>query len=224
VRDPEDFCAGGDFCQELTGATDTTFRRIYTGGPSERIISQGKTISLLADMSPLTLGHLLLISNRHYISFGQVVSDYPDAVISALAEIFPRYQASFGEPVVMEHGSTSGMAGSACITHAHLHLLPLPFDQVHALMTQDGLSWTALDSIADLDQFGRADLPYFYCGDVATHKVYGVAQKRPRQYLRSVAGRLLSIDDPEWDYAVIVRKYLLRATLEKTADWRIPLP
>lgn len=219
----DDLCVGGDFCEELTGAPDTTFHRIYTGHPSKRIISQGKTISLLPDMSPLTLGHLLLVSNRHYISFGQVVSDYADAVIAALAEIFPRYRASFGEPVVMEHGSTSGMAGSACITHAHLHLLPLRFHQVHALMTQDGLSSTTLGGIADLGQFGRADLPYFYCGDVATHKVYGVAQKRPRQYLRSVAGRLLSIDDPEWDYAVIVRKHLLRATLEKTAGWQVPL-
>lgn len=91
-------------------------------------------------------------------------------------------------------------------------------------MTQDGLSSIPLDEITDLEQFGRADLPYFYCGDAATHKVYGVAQKKPRQYLRSVAGRLLGIEDPEWDYAITVRKHLLRATLEETASWRIPLP
>lgn len=127
MQDLERFCVGADFCQELTGATDTAFRRTYTGSPPERIISQGETMSLLADMSPLTLGHLLLISNRHYISFGQVVTDYADAVVAALDEIFPRYRVSFGEPVVMEHGSTNSMAGSACITHAHLHLLPLRF-------------------------------------------------------------------------------------------------
>jgi diadenosine tetraphosphate (Ap4A) HIT family hydrolase len=175
-------------------------------------------------MSPLTRGHLLLVSNRHYLSFGEVMSDHADAVVAALDEVLPLYKAGFGEPVILEHGSTNGMDGSACITHAHLHLLPLMLEQVHALMAGDGLEAAALGDIADLEQFGRADLPYFYCGDGDTHWVYGVAQARPRQYLRSVAGRLLGLHDPEWDYAVVVRKHLLRETVEEVADWRISLP
>lgn len=224
MPESEGSCAGSDFCQELAGAADTAFRRVYHGNPPKRIISHGVTVSLLADMSPLTRGHLLLVSNRHYVSFGEVVTEDADAVTMALGEVLPQYKMSFGEPVIMEHGSTKSMNGSACITHAHLHLLPLPFGQVHKSMIEDGLSSAPIDSITDLGQLGRADLPYFYCGDTDTHRVYGVAEARPRQYLRSVAGKLLGIDDPEWDYAVVVRKHLLRATLEETAGWRVPLP
>ncbi|MQY05182.1 HIT family protein [Actinomadura macrotermitis] len=224
MPEPEGFCVGSDFCQELAGAGETVFQRVYDGRPSSRIISHGSTISLLADMSPLTRGHLLMVSNRHYVSFGQLMIDHADAAKTALADVLPQYKASFGEPVIMEHGSTNSMDGSACITHAHLHLLPLQLDQVHALMTLDGLSSTALGSISDLAELGHADLPYFYCSDASTHRVYGVAQPMPRQYLRSVAGRLLGLDDPEWDYAVIVRKQLLRATVEEAMDWRVPLP
>jgi diadenosine tetraphosphate (Ap4A) HIT family hydrolase len=223
VAELERVCEGSDFCQELAGATETAFRRVYDGDPEGRIIGHGPTISLLADMSPLARGHLLLVSNRHYVSFGEVVSDHADAVTAALSMILPQYRASFGEPVILEHGSSNSMNGSACITHAHIHLLPLRFDQVHGLMTRDGLSSTSIDGIVDLAQFGRAGEPYFYCGDAEVHRVYGVAQARPRQYLRSIAGTLLGINDPEWDYALVVRKHLLRATVNDVANWRISL-
>lgn len=221
---PEGSCGGSDFCQELAGVTDTAFRRVYAGDPERRIISQGATLSLLADMSPLVRGHLLLVSNRHYFSFGEVAIDHREAVTASIEKISPQYLATFGELVIMEHGSTDSMDGSACITHAHLHLLPLRLSNVHETMVRDDLASRHIDGIADLAQLGRAGLPYFYCGDTTTHRVYGVAQTRPRQYLRSVAGRLLGLEDPEWDYALIVRKDLLKATVRDTVDWRIPVP
>ncbi|MFG2091890.1 HIT family protein [Spirillospora sp. NPDC048824] len=219
-----DSCAGSDFCQELTGAEHVTFHRVYNGSPPGRILARGSTLALLADMSPLTRGHLLLIPTAHYVSFGAVMCDHAEDVATALKRIIPLYTASFGDPVFLEHGSTMGMEGSACVTHAHIHLLPLPFRQVNALMARDGLVSTTLGGLADLEQFGYDDRPYFYCGDTAEHQVYAAVQARPRQYLRSVAGRILGIPDPEWDYAVVVRKDLLTATMKETARWRLSLP
>lgn len=219
-----DSCLGSDFCHELAGARDVTFHHIYEGSPPERIIGRGNTLALLADMSPLTWGHLLLVPNDHYVSFGAAMCDHAEEVATALKQIVPPYAASFGEPVFLEHGSTMRMEGSACVTHAHIHLLPLPFREVSALMAQDGLTPTTLGGLADLEQFGHDDLPYFYCGDATEHQVYAAVQARPRQYLRSVAGRLLGIADPEWDYAVVVRKSILVATMKETAHWRLSLP
>lgn len=217
-------CVGSDFCEELAGAEDVTFHRIYGGSPPGRIIGRGSTLTLMADMSPLTRGHLLLVPNDHYFSFGAVMYGHAEEVATALKQIVPPYAASFGEPVFLEHGSTMRMEGSACVTHAHIHLLPLPFAEVNALMARDGLVPTALGGIVDLEQFGHDDLPYFYCGDATEHQVYAAVQAKPRQYLRSVAGRLLGIADPEWDYAVVVRKDVLVATMKQTAHWRLSLP
>lgn len=219
-----DSCVGSDFCQELAGVEDITFRRIYGGSPRGRIIGRGSALALLADMSPLTWGHLLLVPNAHYVSFGAVMCEYAEEVATAIKQIIPPYGASFGEPVFLEHGSTMRMEGSACVTHAHIHLLPLPFKDVDMLMARDGLVPTTLGDIADLERFGRDDLPYFYCGDATEHQVYAPVQAKPRQYLRSVAGRLLGIADPEWDYAVVVRKNVLLATMKETAHWRLSLP
>lgn len=217
-------CVGSDFCQELAGDEDVTFRRIYGGSPPGRVIARGSTLALLADMSPLTRGHLLLVSNAHYVSFGAVMCDHAEEVVAALKQIVPPYQASFGKPVFLEHGSTMRMEGSACVTHAHLHLLPLPFEEVSALMVRDGLVSATLGCLTDLERFGHGDRPYFYCGDATEHQVYAAVQARPRQYLRSVAGRLLGIADPEWDYAVVVRKGILLATMKETVHWKLSLP
>jgi len=214
-------CVGADFCQELSGAADTDFSRTYQGSPGSRIICRSENLALLADMSPLTTGHLLLVSNEHYLSFGEVVRDHATEVEDALKLIYGQYSMTFGELVVMEHGSSQEMDGSACITHAHMHFLPLRLDAVHRAMTEDGLTALELTDIKDLKRLGERGLPYFYCGDSTRHRVYGVARKMRRQYLRSIAGKLLGIADPEWDYAVVLRKELLRATLARTAGWHI---
>ncbi|MBC6456630.1 hypothetical protein [Actinomadura sp. HBU206391] len=214
-------CVGADLCQELSGATDTDFTRTYQGDPDSRIICRSDNLTLLADMSPLVVGHLLLASNDHYFSFGEAVRDHVEEVKGLLGGIFDQYAETFSEPVIMEHGSSQVMEGSGCITHAHIHILPLQLDAVHRVMTQDGLIASELSDLRDLKDLGDRGLPYFYCSDRARHRVYGVARAMRRQYLRSVAGLLLGIADPEWDYAVVVRKDLLRITLNRTAGWHI---
>lgn len=44
-------------------------------------------------------------------------------------------------------------------------------------------------------------------------RVYGVGARPQSQYLRSVAARVLGLGDGEYDWAVVVRKQLLRATV-----------
>jgi len=214
-------CSGADFCQELAGCADTEFTRTYIGDPESRIICRSSNLSLVADLSPLAAGHLLLLSNRHYLSFGEVLSDHAEEVGEAFLHVFGKYAETFGDPVVLEHGSSRAMDGSACIAHAHLHLLPLRLGAVHEVMTSDGLSASELPGMDSLRIFGDQGLPYFYCGNRAVHRVYGVSRVMRRQYLRSVAGRLLGMADPEWDYAIVVRRQLLRATMAKTAGWTL---
>lgn len=111
------------------------------------------------------------------------------------------------------------MDGSACITHAHWHLLPLSFDAIHQILVADGLRPTELEDLIDLGALAEKKEPYLFCGDGRRNCVYPIRRRMRRQYLRSVAGSLLGIPDPEWDYAVVVRTELLRRTMRLTADW-----
>jgi diadenosine tetraphosphate (Ap4A) HIT family hydrolase len=214
-------CVGADFCQELSGGADTTFRRVYAGDPADRIIARSRHLSLLVDLSPLCTGHLLIASNAHYLSFAEVIRDHGDEVIRFRDRVLEQYTTIFGAPVVLEHGSFEGMDGSACITHAHWHVLPLALEDIDGIIRGDGLPVTEFGHVLELASAIEKAKPYFYCADGSRHLVYADALRVPRQYLRSVAGRLLGIPDPEWDYAVVVRKDLLRHTLDLTVPWNI---
>jgi diadenosine tetraphosphate (Ap4A) HIT family hydrolase len=219
-RPPELTCRGADFCSELSGRSDTEFDAVYDGDPPTRLIARSGNFTLMADMSPLCIGHLLLVPNLHYLSFAEAIAEHEAEVKDITERIVDQYAQTFGEPLILEHGSSRTTDGSSCITHAHWHLLPIPFDSVNEIIVRDGLDWTDLDGLGELARSARGTT-HFLCCDRHRRRLYGSGRGMRRQYLRSVVAAVLGIPDPEWDYAVVVRKYLLRETMVATADWRL---
>jgi diadenosine tetraphosphate (Ap4A) HIT family hydrolase len=214
-------CVGADFCQELSGQLDTEFHRTYGACASTRIIGRSQSLCLLVDMSPLCVGHLLIVSEQHYLSFAGVMREHGPEVKDVLDLVFSQYQNTFGEPVVLEHGSSLDTGDSGCITHAHWHLFPLDLDAIHKIMLTDGLSFTELAGVEDLAAVDQG-IPYFFAADRSRQRLYDVERMR-RQYLRSVAGELLGIPDPEWDYAVVVRKEFFWRTMYQVINWHLTI-
>lgn len=214
-------CEGADFCEEISGSDDTVFGRVYEGDPPTRRIFGTENFELLADMSPLTVGHLLLLPKEHYLSFAQVVQGAGEEVESLLIRLAELYTTTFGPPLVLEHGSTADSDHHACITHAHLHFLPVAAKQVDDHLMRDGLEYRDLDSLAQLGAPPWPQSSYFLRYYDGGCRVYLPTAAQRRQYLRSAVGATLSMEDPEWDYAVVVRKPYLRATMKMVETWSI---
>jgi diadenosine tetraphosphate (Ap4A) HIT family hydrolase len=212
-------CEGADLCQEIAGSADTSFVRTYQGEPPSRTIFQTEEFVLMADLSPLTVGHVLLLPKTHYFSFSALLRTHLDELECLLSRTVPFYSDTFGEPLVLEHGSAPGSDGAACITHAHWHLVPVDGHTVDELIRQDGLPCTELTELAELGQPRFTRTPYFYVSYKNAHRVYQPSPITRRQYLRSIAGRVLAIEDPEWDYALVIRKQYLRDTMTMTRNW-----
>ncbi|WP_410646118.1 hypothetical protein [Amycolatopsis sp. cmx-4-54] len=212
-------CAGADFCDELSGADDTSFARFYEGDPPSRLICSTENLTLLADMSPLALGHLLLLPSDHYLSFAQVLSLHEAEVAGFLADVVPLYREAFGEPLILEHGSSAGQDSHACITHAHLHFLPVDGDAVDDHLIGDSLAYRDLGSLGELALSPWPSSAYFLRVYRERVRVYLPTGEQKRQYLRSVVGAVLAIEDPEWDYAVVMRKGELRQTMRMVDRW-----
>jgi diadenosine tetraphosphate (Ap4A) HIT family hydrolase len=208
-----------DFCQELRGSEDTSFIRTYEGEPRSRIIAASSNLTLMADLSPLCTGHLLLVSNFHYYSYAAVCRDHVEEVAQVTDLIQDLYGSTFGNPVVLEHGSSLDTSGSSCISHAHLHFLPVSADRVVEAMAEDGLKHADLSSLSDLVAYEQ--VPYYYVASAGCRRVYSIDRSMKQQYLRSVAGKILGIPDPEWDWALVIRKECLRASMLATAHWSL---
>lgn len=214
-----DFCRGADFCDEIAGDSDVTFNRVYEGDPATRTVVSGGTFVVVADLSPLTVGHLLILPRAHYLSFAGVIRHHLPELRELLDWLLPRYRSTFGSPTILEHGSAPDFDHSACITHAHWHVLPVDGEAIEQAMLADGLPATDLRTVAELDSPWWSDSSYFLVSHEDRHRVFSPRAGLRRQYLRSVAGIPLRIPDPEWDYAVIVRKNHLRSTMEHVAEW-----
>jgi diadenosine tetraphosphate (Ap4A) HIT family hydrolase len=212
-------CEGADLCEEIAGSADTSFTRTYQGEPPSRTILQTDEFVLMADMSPLTVGHVLLLPRAHYFSFSALLRTHLSELEHLMASTVPFYSDTFGEPLVLEHGSAPGSGGGACVTHAHWHLVPVDGHAVDDLIHQDGLPCTELAELAELGRPRFARQPYFYVSYKGAHRVYEPSPATRRQYLRSIAGRVLAIEDPEWDYALVIRKQCLRDTMAMTRSW-----
>lgn len=206
-----------DFCQELTGSKDTSFTRTYKGEPRSRIIAASNNLTLMVDLSPLCTGHLLLVPNFHYYSYAAVCHDHMDEVAQVAAQVQNLYGSTFGDPVILEHGSSLDTMGSSCISHAHWHFLPVSADRVFEAMAEDGLKHTDLNSLDELVAYDQ--VPYYYAANAEYRRVYGIDRSMKQQYLRSVIGKVLGIPDPEWDWALVIRKECLRASMTASAYW-----
>jgi diadenosine tetraphosphate (Ap4A) HIT family hydrolase len=213
-------CEGSDLCDELRGAEVTSFSTTYKGNPTSRKIYSSEHLHLIADLSPLVTGHMLLIPVDHVLNFGHVITDSREELEALLSQILPLYRKAFGRIAIVEHGSSSATNSSACITHAHWHLLPVNGAEMMRLIEGDGREPILFEDLQYLAELAARDLSYLYCFDDRIHKVYAVGEALPRQYPRSVAGRILGIEDPLWDWAITVRKELLRDTIRITYEWR----
>ena len=214
----ERFCE--DFCQELAGSKDTSFSRTYDGEPASRIIAVSNNLTLMADLSPLSIGHLLLVSNYHYYSYAEVCRDHLDEVGRVTDQVLTLYSSTFGDPVILEHGSSpDASGGSSCISHAHWHFLPVSAERISGVMTEDGLKHTNLESLGELAQTARRLVPYLYVASASHRSVFSIDRLIRRQYLRSVVGTILGIPDPIWDWAIVAKKQYLRSSMRATTDW-----
>lgn len=179
-----------------------------------------KSFVIVADLSPLTVGHLLLLPRQHYLSFSTVVVHHLTELRELLDWLVPHYRGTFGEPVILEHGSAPDLDHGACITHAHWHLVPVSGAAILHTMSDDGLSAEELHSIANLGDRPWRTSTYFLVMSGDDRRVFHTRPDLRRQYLRSVISKPLGIPDPEWDYAVVVRKNYLRLTMARVDEWR----
>jgi diadenosine tetraphosphate (Ap4A) HIT family hydrolase len=173
------------------------------------------SLRVLADLSPLTEGHLLVVPVPHYLNFAQFTAARPGELSALTERLAPAYRVAYGGASYLEHGSSSDMRRSACINHAHLHVLPLRTDEVISVMFDDGLDEVHLDHLEELSERADEDLPYYLASDTRSASIFGLGKQMPKQYLRWVAARLLQLEDGTWDWATYIRHDVCRRTIAK---------
>jgi diadenosine tetraphosphate (Ap4A) HIT family hydrolase len=208
-------CDRSDLCAELSGATDTEFHATYPDGPLSRELTMTPTAAAVVDLSPMMAGHCLLLPRHHFLSIAETLEDRSVEFASFLQSFTSKYGQIFGEYVLVEHGSTHGMNRSACVSHAHLHAVPLRAELILDEMTRDGLVFRDLAGWSDVGRLASGDLPYYLVAGASQVSVCVGPQRMQSQYFRIVVGRVLGISEGECDWSVVIRRGLLAETIER---------
>ena len=137
---------------------------------------------LIPDVSPVSAGHLLLVTSRHHLSMSAAPAPTIGALDGCTDRIDELFRRAYGRPAVfLEHGSTRGHPAGACIEHAHWHCLPDLGDILDQIARWDLRGRRhALDDLA-----GLRDSAYLL---VRTHGETWVfdAENLPCQFLRLI--------------------------------------
>ncbi|MFJ1458104.1 hypothetical protein [Nocardia sp. N2S4-5] len=170
----------------------------------------------VVDLSPLTVGHVLACPRAHYFSAAEAIAD-PECDFAKFLDGFLRkYTQVFGRFTILEHGSTASMP-TACISHAHVHILPFALEPIIGRMGDDGLAPKRLDSWQQVVDLYMGRSPYYLAADGDHLFVAPPRRRMASQYLRVVAGAVLDIPPEECDWAVVIRHDIFYQTMQRWA-------
>ena len=114
------------FSNECPFCSSTRYinNRLVNLPAEEAILFENNDLYVRVDISPLCLGHILIITNKHYLNFFEIPKEIKEEVIILKDKIKEIYKQIYNTDVLFfEHGSAkSGYAG-ASIDHAHLHCI-----------------------------------------------------------------------------------------------------
>ncbi len=183
------------------------------GLPAENsILFENDNVYIQVDISPLCLGHILIISNEHYLNFFELPNNIKEDVIKLKNKIKEIYKEVYKIDVLFfEHGSAKiGYAGSS-IDHAHLHCIPCDFDIIESLNETLGNA-TECDILDFSNKFNN-EFSYIYVEKNDKKLIYKV-EKLPSQFLRKLISEKLNNSVYLWQEKCINEESI--AKLKKT--------
>ncbi len=188
-----------EYSKECPFCKDTRFNnnRLVNLPTEDSILFENDTIYVQVDISPLCLGHILIITNKHYLNFFETSNEIKKDVIKLKENIKKVYKEVYNSDVLFfEHGSAKPGYAGASIDHAHLHCIPYKFDIKKALNDTLGNS-IECDILSSSCQFNNK-FSYIYLESSQDSKILYKVEKLPSQFLRRLVSEKLGNHNYLW--------------------------
>lgn len=160
--------------------------------------------AVVADIAPVTYGHILVLPRTHVRSTSELSQQVMDELTAVVDRLRMVGQRAFGSIVVAEHGTRAG-GFKECIDHAHLHLCPARVDPATgAALMERALAATGarLPSWNHVSKL-RSDEYLLWSSDESTHSVWTPRGVNCSQLLRRTLNQLNNNQgDLSWKQAI----------------------
>jgi diadenosine tetraphosphate (Ap4A) HIT family hydrolase len=204
------------FCRELHSGKLPDF---VDADIDSRILHETSRFVVMADISPLVPGHVMIVPKAHILCYGAVdATAQPEfsGLVNATRSIIKEH---YGPSVILEHGTCSLDDVADHVSHAHLHIVPAAIDIRDSLVN---FNITTIASLSDLAKWAARDEAYIYFESCAGERM--VADRivdLKRLFFRSEIAKRIGIPDPLWDWRRHILSNNLRSTVEtlRHANW-----
>jgi diadenosine tetraphosphate (Ap4A) HIT family hydrolase len=186
------------------------------------VLARDDDFLIMPDLAPVAPGHLLLVSEEHWICGGALPGQVWRRACAWRDRIGLLYEQVYGAEsvIILEHGPAMSQGGGACIDHFHWHLLPGGDGlntEIHRLAEAKGLTGKPV-SHPLLREFYASGRSYVMASD----QVYE-ADGLPNQFLRAVVSTALSGSVPvrwRWQevFGLPASRALFLGTLKDLSD------
>lgn len=166
--------------------------------PWDTVMLEHGGFQVMPSKGAMVEGWLLVVPNAHCLSLREL-SHASAAQLDAVVESSIRHVAAhYGAPTLFEHGAaTPGSAFGCGIDHAHLHVVPLPFNLAEQAASLGGFDWNVSDAPWRMAEILSA--PYLAVKSPNARWVTATPRSVPRQFFRRVIAQELGRAE-QFDY------------------------
>ncbi len=186
-------------CNEIeTGIFPAEYAAVY--GVDKRICFESDNFIVIPSVSPLAIGHTMLLPKQHYTSIMACPKEMKDEALTLIDSLYANLSDRFGQLFLFEHG-VGRLDDVACgINHAHLHFVPLPENISNGIIEKviQQLGTTGVTTLNDLYNAKYHADAYIMMGNRFNSMQKIVSDHIPSQLVRKlIAGRL---NNKTWDW------------------------
>ena len=161
--------------------------------PWNRPLYETSNFFVLPSLGSLVAGWLLIVPKKHFLCMGALSPELRQELDDLKQRVGAVLRRQYGPASVFEHGPSRTNHSIGCsVDHAHLHLVPIPFDLVDAarLYMPVDAEWAAATLVDCCAAFANGN-DYLYLeqpigsGLIAVHSNFG-----SQIFRKAIAGRL----------------------------------
>jgi diadenosine tetraphosphate (Ap4A) HIT family hydrolase/orotate phosphoribosyltransferase len=192
-------------CDVLEGKDSVPFRQYFLRDElANEVLHETDLFSVVADVAPLTDGHVLLVSKTHALSMASFPSDALrelDSLRIFISDLLTREYP--GRAIAFEHGLCDSSRSPGCgIDHAHLHLLPLKASISRVF--ERNFDVRVLPSIVDIASTAPKQGEYLLLIDQDGLHQFAVASAPTRQFFRRTISEIEGNEIWNWSDRVLL--------------------
>ncbi len=205
------------YCRRVPGVGPIVVKPPAT--PFDQVYAVGPDAVLVPTFGMFVPGYFLVVSTRHVLSFSEYEGSALDALSAFVSSTISELSPIFGEYLVFEHGPSAVEAAShgGCISHAHLHLIPVAAEVESPLLEE--LAWEPIAALRDLATLDGA--AYALC---ALRNNYYVSESSTpgSQWIRRKIVEWMKLPK-DWNWATYAGEAELATTLKRLVTFRLSI-